>query len=83
VLGDDVPGDRQPDPGPLPGGLGRDKRLEQFVPDPGCYTGAVVAHPHFDRIAEIARRHLYRRVDTISGGAVLGESASTQVGISP
>src|SRR6516165_5635800 len=58
LLGDDVPADREAEPGAFPGGLGRDEGLEQFVPDLRRNAGAVVAHPHFNRIAEIARRHL-------------------------
>jgi hypothetical protein len=57
LLGDDVVGDRQAEPGAFPGRLGRHERLKQFVPDLRCDAGAVVAHPHFDRIAEIARGH--------------------------
>ena len=52
LLGDDVIGDRQTEPGPLAGRLGRHKGLEQFVPYLRRDTGAVVAHPHFDSVAE-------------------------------
>src|SRR5262249_50581372 len=58
LLGDDVPGNRQAEPGALAGRLCRDKGLEQFVPNLRCDAGAVVAHPHLDRVADIARRHL-------------------------
>ena len=52
LLGDDVIGNRQAEPGAFPGRLCRNKGLEQFVPDLGRDTGAVVAHPHFDSVAE-------------------------------
>jgi hypothetical protein len=61
LLGDDVPADREAEPGALAGRLGGEERLEQFVPDLGRDAGAVVAHPDLDRVAEIARRHLQHR----------------------
>jgi hypothetical protein len=58
LLGDDVIADRETEPGAFAGRLCRNKRLEQFVPDLRRNAGTVVAHPHLDRVAEIARRHL-------------------------
>jgi two-component system, NtrC family, sensor kinase len=58
LLHDDVSGDRQPEPGAFPGGLGRHERLKQPIFDLRRDAGAVVVHPHFDRVAKIARRHL-------------------------
>ena len=58
LLRDDVPADRKAEPGAFAGRLGREERLEQFVPDLGRDAGAVVAHADFDRRAEIACRHL-------------------------
>src|SRR6516162_11645376 len=55
LLGDNVPADRQAEPGPFAGRFGREERLKQLVPDLGCNAGAVVAHLDFDRLAEIAR----------------------------
>ena len=52
LLGDDVIGDRQTEPGAFAGGLCRDKGLEQFFSDLGRDAGAVVTHPHFDSVAE-------------------------------
>src|SRR5262249_41997592 len=57
LLGDDVPGGRQAEPSAFAGRFGRHKGLEQFVPDLGGDAGAIVAYPHFDRVAEIARRY--------------------------
>src|SRR6516164_2538854 len=68
LLGDDVPADREPETRPFPGRLGREKRLKQLVPDVGRDTGAVVAHPDLDRLAQITGRDLEGR--SISGPAV-------------
>ena len=57
LLGDDVPADRQAEPGALAGRLCRKERLKQFVPDLGWDAGAVVADADLDCLAEIARRH--------------------------
>ena len=57
-----------PRPGAFAGRLGREERLKQLVPDFGRDAGAVVAHPDFDRLAQIAGRHLEGR--PIAGPAV-------------
>src|SRR5579864_3809837 len=57
LLSHDVVADRQPKAGPLAGRLGREERLEQLVLDVGRDANAVVANPHLDHVAEIARRH--------------------------
>jgi hypothetical protein len=71
LLGDDVPGDGQAEPGAFAGRLCCHERLEQFVPDLGHDADAVVAHPHLDRVAEIARRHLQRRPKIRPGAVAL------------
>src|SRR5262249_49233592 len=67
----DLPADREPEPGALAGGLRGDKGLEQLVPDVRRDADAVVAHPYFDRVAEIARRHLQHRAKVRSGAVTL------------
>src|SRR4029077_20924371 len=71
LLGDDVPCDRQPEPGAFAGRLGGDKRLKQFVPDLRRDAGAVVAHPDLYFAAEIACRHLHRRPKARAGAIAL------------
>src|ERR1700751_2149550 len=44
LLRDDVPADREPEPRPFAGRLGREERLKEPVPDFGRDAGAVVAH---------------------------------------
>src|SRR6516164_1866773 len=68
LLRDDVVADREAQSGALAGRLGREKRLKQLVPDFGRDTGAVVAHPDFDRLVQIAGRHLEGRA--IAGLAI-------------
>src|ERR1700751_368195 len=58
LLRDDVPADREPQTRPFAGRLGREERLKELVPDLRRDPGAVVAHPDFDRLAQIAGRHL-------------------------
>ena len=58
LLRDDVPTDREPQTGPFSGRLSSEERLKQPVPDFGRDTGAVIAHPDLDRVAQIARPHL-------------------------
>ena len=50
LLGDDVPADRETKPRPFAGGLGREERLKQLVPDLGRDADAVVADADFDRL---------------------------------
>ena len=70
LLGDDVIGDRQPEPRSFTGRLCRHEGLEQFFSDLGRDAGAVVARPHLDHVAEIAHRHsqgrpeIWRRIVT-------------------
>jgi len=64
LLGHDVVADREAKPGPLAGRLGREERLEQFVFDLGKDTDAVVADADLHCLAEIARGHLQRRLET-------------------
>src|SRR6266851_242590 len=74
LLGDDIPADREAEPGAFAGGLGRNEGLEQFVPDLRRDAGAVVAHPHFDRVAELARSHLECRPKVRPGAVALPRS---------
>ena len=60
LLGDDLVADRQPEPGAYAGRLRGEERLEQFVLDVVGNADAVVAHPHLDGLAEIARGHCER-----------------------
>src|SRR5215472_4089671 len=69
LLRDDIIADREPEPGALAGRLGRKERLKQPVPDFGRDTGAVVAHPGLDRLAQITGRHLEGRA--IAGLAIV------------
>src|SRR5689334_25071054 len=62
LLGDDIVADRQAETGAFAGWLGREERLEQFFALFGRNARAVVAHPDLDRVAEVARGHLQRRV---------------------
>ena len=64
LLGHDVLADREAKPGPLAGRLGREERLEQFVFDLGKDTDAIVADADLHCLAEIARGHLQRRLET-------------------
>src|SRR5580704_6710033 len=57
LLGDDVVADRETQARALAGGLGGEERLEQLVLDLGRDAGAVVAHPHLERVSVFARRH--------------------------
>ena len=67
LLGDDVVGDRQAEAGALAGGLGGKEWLEQFIPDVGRNTGAVVPHTNFHHLARIACRDLqHRREPSVS-----------------
>ncbi len=61
LLRDDVVADRQAEAGAFAGRLGGEERLKQLVPDLGRDAGAVVAHPDFDRLAQVAGRHLEGR----------------------
>src|SRR4029077_18200322 len=63
LLRDDVPADRETEAGALPGRLGREERLEQFVTDFRCDAGAVVTHADLDGIGEVAAGHSERRVE--------------------
>src|SRR6516162_4519285 len=65
LLGDDVPADRQAEPGALAGRLGREEWLEQLFPELGRDAGAVVAHTDFDLIAEIPGRDLQHRPEAV------------------
>src|SRR5262245_10719810 len=55
LLRDDVVADRQAEPRPFTGWLGREERLEQLGADLGLNACPVVAHSDLDRIAEFAR----------------------------
>src|SRR6516225_4724215 len=68
LLGNDVPADRETEPRPFAGRLGREERLKQLVPDFERDAGTVVAHPDLDRVLQIAGRHLKGR--SIGGLAV-------------
>src|SRR4051812_34369489 len=63
LLGDDVVANRQTQARALAGGLGREERLEQPVPDLGRYAGAVVAYLDLDRITCRTGRHLQGRLE--------------------
>src|SRR6516165_7294060 len=63
LLGHDVVADRESKARALTGGLGRKERLKQLVFDLGRNADAIVAHLDLDRIAEIPRRYLQRRLE--------------------
>src|SRR5689334_9287902 len=84
LLRDDVPADREPETGPFAGWLGREERLKQPVPDFGWDAGAVVAHPDFDRLAQVSGRDLEGRAIAglaVAAGALVGgvEAVTKQV----
>src|SRR5690242_18291563 len=74
LLRDDVIGDRQPEPRPFAGRLGRKEWLEQPIPDLGRDAGAVVAYPDLNRLARLARRNCQHRPKCTS--AVAGALSS-------
>src|SRR5215472_3211084 len=57
LLRDDVIADREAQSRALAGGLGREERLEQLVPDLGWDAGAVVPYPHLDDIPILTCGH--------------------------
>src|SRR5437763_15904625 len=61
LLRDDVPADRQAEPGAFAGRLCCEERLKQFAPDLGRDAGAVVADADLDRLAEIVCFHFQCR----------------------
>src|SRR5690242_8225563 len=63
LLRDDVIADRETETGALAGRLGGEERLEQFVPNLGSDTGAVVPHPDLDHLAEITCAHREHRAE--------------------
>src|SRR5207237_10147948 len=63
LLGHDVVGDREAEPGPFSGRLCREERLEQLVPYLRWNTDPVIARSDFDRIAEVSRRHPQGRLE--------------------
>src|ERR1700722_14595580 len=68
LFGDDFIADRQPEAGTLAGGLRAEKRLEELFPDLSRNAASVVAHPHFDCLAEIAcGHHQFRSEFPIAG----------------
>src|SRR6516162_2190723 len=71
LLADDVIADRQAEPGAFTSRLARDKGLEQFVPDLRRDAAAVVAHPNFNSVAEIAGRYSQRRPKVRAGAVAL------------
>ena len=71
LLRDDVVADRQAEPRPFAGWLGREERLEQLVPDLGRDAGPVVADADLDGIAEIARGDLERGAIVAAGAGRL------------
>src|SRR5262249_51627836 len=70
LLRDDLVADRQPKAGALAGGLGREERLEQFLPVFRRNADAIVAHPDLDAFAELAGRDLEGRAETAIALAV-------------
>jgi hypothetical protein len=64
LLGHDVVADREAETRSLAGRFGREERLEQFVLDLRRDTNAVVADADLHGLAEIARRHLQRGLET-------------------
>ena len=56
LLDDDVVTDGQAKPGPFAGRLCRKERVEQLLLHLGRDTGAVVADPDFDTVAEVLGR---------------------------
>src|SRR6516225_2885596 len=70
----DLVADRQPEPGALAGRLGREERLEQFVPVFRRNTDAIVTHPDLDAFAELAGCNLQCRA--VSAAALAGPLVS-------
>ena len=62
LLDDDVVTDGQAEPSPFTGRFGREERVEQLLPHLGRNTGAVVAYPDFDPVAEVLGRGSKRRL---------------------
>src|ERR1700750_1335203 len=71
LLGDDVPADRETEPGAFAGWLGGEERLKQFVADLGGDADAVVANAGFDRVTKIVRRHTQCRAEVRLGPVTL------------
>src|SRR5215831_14807637 len=63
LLGHDVVADRKPEARPLAGRLGGEEWLKQLVFDFHWNANAVVADVDFDRITQIACRHLQGRLE--------------------
>ena len=62
LLDDDVVTNRQAQPGPFTGRLGRKERVEHLVFHLGRYAGAVIAYPDFDLVTEVLGRRSQRRL---------------------
>jgi len=63
LLRDDVPADRQAEPGAFTGRLGREERLKQLFARLGPDAGAVVAHPDLDLGTKLVCDHLEARLE--------------------
>src|SRR5215471_13951451 len=63
LLGHDVVADREAEPGSFAGRLRGEERLKELVFDLRWYANAVVADVDFNRIAQIACRHLQGRLE--------------------
>src|SRR3984885_13783270 len=63
LFGENFIADRQPESCALATRLCGEKRLEELVPDFGGNAASVVAHPHLDAFAKIARSHGQRRFE--------------------
>jgi hypothetical protein len=62
---DDVVAHRQPKPGAFAGGLGGKEGIEHPLPYFGGDSGAVVANPDFDLVAQAFRGCAQRRLETL------------------
>src|SRR6516225_9293634 len=72
LLSYDLVADRQSKPGAFASRLGREERLEQLVPVFRRNTDAIVTHPDFDGLAELAGRDLQcRAVSSVALAAPL------------
>src|SRR5262245_55683365 len=64
LLGYDLIADRQAKPRALASRLGREERLEQFVPVFRRNADTIVTNPNLDAFAKVARRDLKDRAET-------------------
>jgi hypothetical protein len=71
LLGHDVIADRETEAGALASRLGREKRLEELIPDLRRDTNAIVADADLNGVAKIPRRDRQRGVEIAVSGLLL------------